>query len=76
MTFFHSENGRHSSDSPWANHFRITGDRVSPEGFTYDLEWSPDAINPPIRQTVTFHPPSLIEYVLSIYFEDILIYTW
>ncbi|KAK9835403.1 hypothetical protein WJX81_007403 [Elliptochloris bilobata] len=51
--------------SPWAAHFAVTnvkGDLGSADGYMYDLEWSPDAINPPIRQRVRGVPPTYIEY--------------
>ena len=31
------------------------------EAYTYDLEWSPDAIKPPIQQRVRGVPPAYIE---------------
>lgn len=50
--------------SPWAAHFAVTnvnGALEGRDGYTYDLEWSPDAINPPIRQRVRGVPPTYIE---------------
>ena len=50
--------------SPWAAHFAVTnvnGALEGADGYTYDLEWSPDAINPPIRQRVRGVPPTYIE---------------
>jgi hypothetical protein len=39
----------------------VNKDLKGADGYTYDLEWSPDAINPPIKQKVTLVPPSYIE---------------
>ena len=53
--------------SPWAAHFVVSNvnkDQDGPDGYTYDLEWSPDAINPPINQNVRGVPPTYIECVL------------
>lgn len=39
--------------SQWAAHFRvwdINKRRPGPDGYTYELEWSPDGFNPPITQ--------------------------
>jgi hypothetical protein len=56
--------------SQWANHFEVTNintDLGNAEGYTYDLEWSPDAIKPPIKQKVRGVPPAYIECVPNIY---------
>ena len=50
--------------SQWASHFEITNvnrDLAPGEAYTYDLEWSPDAVKPPIRQRVRGVPPAYIE---------------
>jgi hypothetical protein len=50
--------------SQWASHFEIGNvnkDLAPGEAYTYDLEWSPDAIKPPIRQRVRGVPPAYIE---------------
>ncbi|KAK9814221.1 hypothetical protein WJX72_002503 [[Myrmecia] bisecta] len=50
---------------PWASHFKVTNvnkELVRKDGYTFDLEWSPDGINPPIAQNVKCIPPSYIEY--------------
>ncbi len=50
--------------SPWAAHFvvsNVTKELAGADGYTYDLEWSPDAINPPINQRVRGVPPTYIE---------------
>ncbi|CAL8465289.1 g4824 [Coccomyxa elongata] len=51
--------------SQWANHFEVTNlnkDKGPGDAYTYDLEWSPDAIKPPIHQKVKGVPPAYIEY--------------
>ncbi|EIE23217.1 Rieske-domain-containing protein [Coccomyxa subellipsoidea C-169] len=51
--------------SQWANHFEVTNlnkDKGPGDAYTYDLEWSPDAIKPPINQKVKGVPPAYIEY--------------
>jgi len=51
--------------SPWAAHFVVSNvnkELAGADGYTYDLEWSPDAINPPINQRVRGVPPTYIEY--------------
>lgn len=53
--------------SPWATHFEVTNvnkDLGPGEAYTYDLEWSPDAIKPPIQQRVRGVPPAYIECAL------------
>lgn len=50
--------------SPWSSHFVISNVNkrlAGKDGYTYDLEWSPDFINPPIKQEVTMVPPTYIE---------------
>ena len=50
--------------SQWASHFNITNinkDLKEGEAYTYDLEWSPDAVKPPIQQKVRGVPPAYIE---------------
>jgi hypothetical protein len=50
--------------SQWANHFEVTNlnkDKGPGDAYTYDLEWSPDAIKPPINQKVKGVPPAYIE---------------
>lgn len=52
--------------SQWANHFEVTNlnkDKGPGDAYTYDLEWSPDAIKPPIHQKVKGVPPAYIECV-------------
>ena len=54
-----------SRASQWASHFEITDvnkDLKAGEAYTYDLEWSPDAVKPPIKQKVRAVPPAYIEY--------------
>lgn len=58
----------HCRASQWANHFEVTNinkDLGELEGYTYDLEWSPDAIKPPIKQKVRGVPPAYIECVAA-----------
>ena len=53
-----------SRASQWASHFNITNinkDLKEGEAYTYELEWSPDAIKPPIQQKVRGVPPAYIE---------------
>ena len=50
--------------SQWATHFEITDvnkNLKAGEAYTYDLEWSPDAVKPPIKQNVRAVPPAYIE---------------
>ena len=50
--------------SQWANHFEVTNlnkEKGPQDAYTYDLEWSPDAIKPPIHQKVKGVPPAYIE---------------
>lgn len=50
--------------SQWASHFEVTNvnkDKGPGDAYTYDLEWSPDAIKPPINQKVKGVPPVYIE---------------
>lgn len=53
--------------SPWAAHFMVNSvNKDLPEGadgYSYRLQWSPDAINPPIDQVVTYSPPCYLEYL-------------
>eukprot|EP00884_Botryococcus_braunii_P002002 jgi/Botrbrau1/11802/Bobra.0224s0008.2 len=54
-----------SRASKWAAHFQVSNVNKGwdgEDGYTYDLEWSPDGINPPIKQKVTMMPPTYIEY--------------
>ena len=54
----------HARASQWASHFEITDvnkDLKAGEAYTYDLEWSPDAVKPPIKQNVRAVPPAYIE---------------
>ena len=54
----------HSRASQWATHFEITDVNKhlkAGEAYTYDLEWSPDAVKPPIKQNVRAVPPAYIE---------------
>ena len=39
----------------------VNADLAPGEAYSYDLEWSPDAIKPPIRQRVRGVPPAYIE---------------
>ncbi|KAK9792055.1 hypothetical protein WJX73_008202 [Symbiochloris irregularis] len=53
-------------ESKWATHFKIwdvNKRQTWPDGYTYELEWSPDGINPPIQQAVTCIAPSFISYL-------------
>jgi len=50
--------------SQWASHFEITDinkNLKDGEAYTYDLEWSPDSVKPPIKQNVRGVPPAYIE---------------
>lgn len=52
--------------SEWASHFKLSNVNKAldqPDGYTYDLEWSPDGMKAPYTQNVSFVPPSFIEYV-------------
>ena len=49
---------------PWASHFKISNvnkDLKHKDRYTFDLEWSPDGINPPLTQNVIGVPPALVE---------------
>lgn len=39
----------------------LNKDKGPGDAYTYDLEWSPDAIKPPINQKVKGVPPAYIE---------------
>lgn len=50
--------------SEWATHFKLSNVNKAlkqPDGYTYDLEWSPDGMKAPTTQHVSFVPPAFIE---------------
>ena len=49
-------------DDTHAPQLAATGARGAGDGLSFTLEWSPDSINPPIKQRVRFVPPCLVEY--------------
>ncbi|KAI8475277.1 MAG: Rieske-domain-containing protein [Monoraphidium minutum] len=57
----------HSRASPYSSHFVVSDVNrdLAPgeDGYSFRLQWSPDARSPPIDQIVKFTPPGHLEYV-------------
>ncbi|KAK9814616.1 hypothetical protein WJX72_008759 [[Myrmecia] bisecta] len=52
-------------DNPWANHYKIRNVNAGcacQDGFTFDLEWSPDGQQPPVLTKVSCEPPAYLEF--------------